>query len=318
MTTNARTPPLSFNARGLHERFPPRRSSSPGITRFGVPRTLALVLVALLLGLPAYAKVSDEGAEKALGAEANAPQAAASVNPGEVGIDEKLGQTAALDLVLRDEAGNPINLRTLVDRPTILTLNYFRCGGICSPQLNGLAKALSRTNAVAGKDFRVITVSFDESDTAEIAAHKQTSYLREVKRPMNPADWRFLTGDAQSTRRLADSVGFKFKRVGSDFVHAGALMLLSPKGVVTRYMYGTSFLPADIEIAIQEAAKGSVQPTINKWLQFCFSYDPEGRKYMLNTTRIAGTLVIGAAMVFAFILLRKGKQSKSNATEKDL
>lgn len=297
MTTNART------------------LSSP-ITLF----RLALIAVVLLLGLPAYAEGVAQGAngEKTLGAEASAPQAAASVSPGEVGVDEKLGQTALLDLMLRDEAGNPVSLRSLVDRPTILTLNYFRCGGICSPQLNGLARALSRTNAAPGKDFRVITVSFDESDTAEIAAHKQTSYLREVKRPLNPADWRFLTGDAQTTRRLADSVGFKFKRVGSDFVHAGALMLLSPKGVVTRYMYGTSFLPADIEIAVQEAAKGSVQPTINKWLKFCFSYDPEGRKYMLNTTRIAGALVIGAAMAFAVILLRKGKHSKPDATEKDL
>src|SRR5512133_2693386 len=179
MTTNARTLP------------------SP-ITLF----RLALIAVVLLLGLPAYAEGAAQGAnaEKTLGAEASASQAAASVSPGEVGVEKKLGQTALLDLMLRDEAGNPVILRSLIDRPTILTLNYFRCGGICSPQLNGLARALSRTNAVPGKDFRVITVSFDESDTAEIAAHKQTSYLREVKRPLNAADWRFLTGDGQSTR----------------------------------------------------------------------------------------------------------------------
>jgi protein SCO1 len=236
--------------------------------------------------------------------------AATSIKPEEVGLDEKLGNAAALDLTLRDEQGNPVALRSLVDRPTILTLNYFRCGGICSPQLNGLARALSRTNAKMGTEFRVITVSFDERDTAEIAANKQQTYLREVKRDIQPADWRFLTGDAQTTRRLSDSVGFKFKRVGNDFVHAGALMILSPEGKITRYMYGTSYLPADLELAVREAQRGEVQPTISKWLKFCFSYDPEGRKYMLNTTRVAGTFVIGSALVFAVVLLRRGRHSR--------
>lgn len=234
--------------------------------------------------------------------------------PEDVGLNEKLGQTAALDVILRDEQGNPITVKSIVDRPTLLTLNYFRCGGICSPQLNGLAKAISRTSAVAGKEFRVITVSFDERDTAEIAARKQVSYLKEVKRPLQPADWRFLTGDAAATRKLADSVGFGFRQVGSDFLHPGALMVLSPEGKVTRYMYGTTYLPADLALAVQEAARGEVQPTINKWLKFCFSYDPEGRRFFLNTTRIAGTFVIGAAMAFALILLRKGRQPKSSGT----
>lgn len=243
--------------------------------------------------------------------------AASTVKPEEVGLDEKLGGSAALDLTLRDEHGNPVVLRSLVDRPTILTLNYFRCGGICSPQLNGLARALSRTNAKIGTELRVITVSFDERDTAEIAAHKQASYLREVKREIQPADWRFLTGDAQTTRRLADSVGFKFKQVGNDFVHAGALMILSPEGKITRYMYGTSYLPADLELAMREAQRGEVQPTINKWLKFCFSYDPEGRKYMLNTTRVAGTFVIGSALVFAVVLLRRGRPSRPASNERD-
>lgn len=260
---------------------------------------------------PSAAKPSEAAA---------APDAAAtSIKPEEVGLDEKLGNAAALDLTLRDEQGNPVVLRSLVDRPTILTLNYFRCGGICSPQLNGLARALSRTNAKIGSEFRVITVSFDERDTAEIASHKQTTYLREVKRDIQPADWRFLTGDAQTTRRLSDSVGFKFKQVGNDFVHAGALMILSPEGKITRYMYGTSYLPADLELAVREAQRGEVQPTINKWLKFCFSYDPEGRKYMLNTTRVAGTFVLGSALVFAVVLLRRSRHPRPapNETSKE-
>jgi protein SCO1 len=249
--------------------------------------------------------------------EASAVTDVSTANSGEVGLDEKLGQRAALDVVLRDEDGKNVVLRSLVDRPTILTLNYFRCAGICSPQLNGLAKAITHSNAALGKDYRVVTVSFDDRDTAEIAARKRVNYLDEVKRPATPDDWRFLTGDSASTRRLADSVGFKFKKVDNDFVHPGALMFLSPDGKITRYMYGTTYLPADVEMAVSEAARGEVQPTINKWLKFCFTYDPQGRKYSLSVTRVAGSIVLGAAIAFAALLFLKGKQAEIDATRRD-
>jgi len=234
-----------------------------------------------------------------------------AIKPEEVGIDEKLGQVIPLDLVLRDEDGKSVTLGSLIDRPTILTLNYFRCAGICSPQLNGVADTINRTDAQIGKHFRVLTVSFDERDTPEIAARKRSNYLQEVKRPIAPTDWRFLTGDAITTKKLADAVGFKFKAVGADFVHPGALMFLSPKGKVTRYMYGVTYVPADWEMAVQEASRGEVQPTINKWLKFCFSYDPAGRKYALNVTRVAGTFILGSAMALAIVLIAKGQRTKS-------
>jgi len=230
------------------------------------------------------------------------------LKPEEVGLDEKLGKSVPFDIVLRDELGQAVTLGELVDRPTILTLNYFRCAGICSPQLNGLAQAVNLTHAEIGRAFRIITVSFDERDTPEIAARKRSNYLEEIKRPISPADWRFLTGSAEQTRRLADAVGFKFKKVGDDFAHPGALMFLSPKGLVTRYMYGTSYVAADVEMAVAEALKGQAQPTINKWLAYCFSYDPAGRRYVLNITRGAGVLILGAVMAFAIVLIAKGQR----------
>jgi len=240
-----------------------------------------------------------------------------AVKPEEAGLEEKLGQHAKLDVVFRDEAGNRVQLKSLVDRPTILTLNYFRCGGICSPQLNGLAKAISHSDAAPGKDYRVITVSFDERDTPEIATKKQSSYLGIVQKSVAPSDWRFLTGDAASSRALADSVGFHYKQVNDDFVHPGALMILSPDGKITRYMYGTTFLPADIEMAVGEARRGEVEPTINKWLKFCYSYDPTGRGYALSTTRIAGTVVLSAAFAFAAVMFIKGRQKRVDPVKRD-
>ncbi|MBK8791919.1 MAG: SCO family protein [Holophaga sp.] len=234
----------------------------------------------------------------------------------EVGINEKLGQEAALDGAFKDESGNTVSLRTLINKPTILTLNYFRCAGICTPQLNGVVDVLNQTKAEPGKDFQVITVSFDERDTPEIAFQKRTNYLREITRPFPPAAWRFLTADAATSKALADSVGFKFKKQGDDFIHAGAIMFLSPKGEITRYMYGVTYLPADLQLAVQEASRSEARPTINKWLKICFSYDPAGRRYVVNFTRIGAIIVLGGALVFLLVLLRKGRRAKSEVKEK--
>jgi protein SCO1/2 len=228
----------------------------------------------------------------------------------EVGINERLGATIPLDLQLKAEDGSPVTLRQLIDKPTILTLNYFRCAGICTPQLGGVAEVLNRTQAIPGQDFQVLTVSFDERDEPEIAAQKRTNYLGEITRPFPPGAWRFLTGPAATTRALADAVGFKFKKVNDDFVHAAAIIFISPKGVITRYMYGTTYLPADLQLAAQEAARGEAQPTINKYLKFCFSYDPAGRRYVLNTTAIGASVIILAALIFVFALTRPGRPVK--------
>lgn len=226
----------------------------------------------------------------------------------EVGIDEKLGQRAAIDLVFKDEDGKAVQLRGLIDKPTILTLNYFRCAGICTPQLNGVVEVLNRTQAEPGKDFQVITVSFDERDTPEIAANKRTNYLREITRPFPPGAWRFLTTDAATSKALADSVGFKFKKQGDDFIHAAAIIFLSPSGDITRYMYGVTYLPADLQMAAQEAAKNQARPTINKWLKICFSYDPEGRKYVFSFTKIGAGIILLSAVIFLAVLIRKGRR----------
>jgi protein SCO1 len=241
----------------------------------------------------------------------NQTAAPPTFTPQEVGIDEKLSQTIPLDVTLRDEAGQPVSLRSLVDKPTILSLNYFRCAGICTPQLGGMADAFDQTKAEPGKDFQVITVSFDPRDTPDIAAQKRSDYLHEIKRPFPQSAWRFLTGDGATTKALADSVGFKFKPQGEDFIHPAALIFLSPKGQITRYMYGVTYLPADIQMAALEAGRGEARPTINQWLNICFSYDPVGRKYVFDVTRTAAMLIIFSAVVFGLtVALRKRRANQ--------
>ena len=237
-----------------------------------------------------------------------APAATQAVVAEEPGINEKLGATIPLDLQLTDESGQQVPLRALIDKPTVLTLNYFRCGGICTAQLSNLVRTLNQIALEPGKDFQVITVSFDPRDTPEIAASKRTNYLRLLQRPVPPLAWRFLTGDAAATGTLAQAVGFSFKQQGDAFIHPGALIILSPQGRITRYMYGITYLPSDLAMAVDEAASGLVRPTISKALSFCYSYDPAGRKYVFNVTRIAGSLTLVVAAIFAAVVLLTGKR----------
>jgi protein SCO1/2 len=230
------------------------------------------------------------------------------------GLDERLGQRVPLELTLRDEQGAAVRLGDLVDRPTILALVYFRCAGICSPLLNGLGNVVERTGLTPGRDFRVLTVSFDDRDTPTLADTKRTNYLAGLSKGFPPGAWRFLTGDAAATKRLADAVGFRFRREGEDFIHPAVLTILAPDGKITRYLYGISFLPFDLRMAVAEASEGRAVPTAARILQLCYSYDPGGRRYFLDLTRLAGIgTLVGVVLAAAVIFLRGGRRTKPEA-----
>jgi len=236
--------------------------------------------------------------------------------PLNVGIDEKLGATVPLDLMLVDEQGERVSLRKLLDKPTVLTLNYYRCSGLCTPLLNGVAEMLSRTDQTPGKDFQVLTVSFDPRDTAELAGLKKANYIKQLGTGFSSDAWRFMTGDPVSTKRLADAVGFRFAKHGDDYVHAGAIMVLSTSGKITRYLYGVTFLPFDVKMAVIEANQGRTGPTISRFLKFCYSYDPSGRRYYLDVTRVAAGFTVVLAAGFGVAVAAKGrKRSKSESKE---
>jgi protein SCO1/2 len=231
----------------------------------------------------------------------------------EVAIAEQLGRTIALDQPLRAEDGTAVTLAALIHQPTLLTLNYFGCPGLCTAQLQGVVDVLNGTRAVPGTDFQVITVSFDPLDTPAIAAQKRSNYLNEVTRPMPASAWRFLTGGEEATKALADAVGFKFRKQGDAYLHPAAIIVLSPKGEVTRYMYGITYLPADLEMAVQEAGRGEARPTISRLLSICFSADPGGRQYVFRFTRVAATGILVLAGLFVLILFLKGRRGKAGA-----
>lgn len=225
----------------------------------------------------------------------------------EVGIYEHLGTTIPLYLTFYNEKNEKITLGSLINKPTVLSLVYFDCPGLCSPLLDGVSDVIEKADLELGKDYQVLTISFNYNDTPEKAVQKKKNFLKKHSKA-HVKDWIYLTGDSTNITKIVDAVGFKFKKTGVDYVHAACITILSPKGKITRYLYGTHFLPFDLKMAIVEAQKGLERPTINRVLEFCFSYDPAGKKYMLDVTRVTGTIILFFAFIIFITLIIKSRK----------
>lgn len=241
-------------------------------------------------------------------------QAFSSVNQIEVGIEEQLGKYLPLDVKFRDENGNEYTLKELFTKPVVLSFVYYNCPGICSPLLMEIADVVNKSDLVIGVDYNIINISMDEFETPEIAFSKKNDFLQLVDKQIPPESWKFLTGDSLEIKKVSDAAGFFFKRQGKDFLHSGALIFIDKEGKVCRYLFpaysdskGFGIAPFDFKMAVIETSAGRVSPTIARVLQFCFSYDPAGKKYVLNLTRIFGAGILLFVAVFAIVFLRKPK-----------
>lgn len=220
-----------------------------------------------------------------------------------VGIVEKLGTTIPLDEEFYDENGNLVTLKNVISRPTILTFVYYRCPGICSPLLTELKDVINKMDLSLGKDYQVVTISFDPDEKPELAKEKRENYVKQLNGNIDASGWRFFSGDSINIHRLTDAAGFYFERTGRDWIHAGGLIIVSPQGKITRYLYGIEHLPFDVKMALVEAAEGKPMPTIAKVLKFCYSYDPDGRKYTFNFLRISAVAIILLVATFVIVFI---------------
>ncbi|MCX6244250.1 MAG: SCO family protein [Bacteroidetes bacterium] len=229
-----------------------------------------------------------------------------------VGIVEHLDSIIPGGLTFRDEANKLVNLNDLIHKPTILSLVYFDCPGICPAILSSVANSVKKLNMQLGREYQVVTVSFNEQDTPEKAMDKKNAFLDEKSKPYAQY-WSYLTGDSANIHALTNAAGYKFIRAGNDFIHPSCIIILSPERKITRYLYGTVYLPFDVKMALIEAQKGLSRPTINRVLDFCFSYDPAGRRYTLAVTQVAGTIIIFLALVLFISLLIRSSRKKSKS-----
>lgn len=228
-----------------------------------------------------------------------------------VGIYEKLDTTLPADVSFYTEQGDLVPLVSLIDKPTVLVLVYYTCPGICSPLLDGMADVITKMDLELGEDYQVLTVSFNPEETPELARDKKVNYVKQVKKEINEEAWMWLTGDSANIYALTNSVGYHFIKQGVDYIHAAAIIAVSPEAKVTRYLYGTYFLPFDLKMAIVEASEGRSGPTINKVLKYCFSYDPEGKSYVFNITKVTATIIFFfVAVFFIYLLFSKRKTFK--------
>ncbi len=237
-----------------------------------------------------------------------------SINKIEVGIDEQLGKYLPLNAKFTDETGIDYTLKELLVKPTVLSFVYYNCPGICSPLLMEIANVVNKSDLIIGVDYNIINISMDEFETSELAFSKKNDFLQLVDKQVPPESWKFLTGDSIEIKKVSDAAGFYFKRQGKDFLHSGALIFIDKEGKVCRYLFpaysdskGFGIAPFDFKMAVIETSTGRVSPTIARVLQFCFSYDPAGKKYVLNLTRIFGAGILLLVAVFAIVFLRKPK-----------
>ena len=229
----------------------------------------------------------------------------------EIGVIEKLDTYIPMDAMLVDEHGDTVIIGDLIDKPTILNFVYFRCPGICSPLMDGLADAMDGTDLVLGEDYQALTISFDPREATFLAIKKKNNYLNLMKKKEQAEKgWLFFTSDSANISNLTEATGFRYKPTGNDFIHAASLIIVDPNGKITRYMNGIYFLPFELKMSILEAAEGKSGPTINRVLQYCYSYDPEGQKYVMNVTKVAGTLIIFMGLVLFLVLVFVRKRKK--------
>jgi protein SCO1/2 len=234
-----------------------------------------------------------------------------------VGIEEHLGAVIPLDtLEFKDENGRPVVLKSLFDRPVILTLVYYRCPGICTPLLNEVARAVGQCDLQPGKDYRLVTISFDPRETSDLARNKKANMIAEVKDKQVPPDaWRFLTGDPDNVRRITEAVGFRYApdKNQVDYVHAATVMFLSDHGTIVRYLNGVLVNPVEMKMAVLDAAQGRPSSFMKQGSflgevqEFCFSTDPQGRGYVLRINNIILAITILFATAFVVFLLMKGR-----------
>lgn len=228
---------------------------------------------------------------------------------GKVGIVEQLGETLPSDIMLKDEDGNDVALTSLLRQPTVLTLVYFRCPSICGEVINELGKTVDELEKVQpGRDYDLITVSFDPREDHEMAKKGKAEFLKRVKTDVPPDAWRFLTGDQENIDKLTKAVGFLYVKEKEDFMHAGTVIFLSKEGKIVRYLGGMEMLPFHMELAINDARAGNARSFMQKIQQLCYVYDPEGKTYALQVNRIILFVTLSGVAIFLFGVLLKRRR----------
>jgi protein SCO1 len=277
---------------------------------------LILFVIAAAVISPAQGLGRDTAAGGGIPANKMSPQLQ------DVGIDQKLDSQVPLDLTFRDETGQNVALKSYFGkRPVILSLVYFNCPMLCPEVVAGMTRTLNLVKLDLGKDYDVLTISFDPKDTPLLAAEKKRAWLQGLTKPGAQSSWHFLTGDQDAITTLTGAVGFRY-RWDSDsqqFAHATAIMVLTPEGKTSKYFYGADYSPTDLRLGLIQASHNKIGSPVDQILLFCCKYNAVTGKYDLIVSRVlslSGLVTILVLGSFLFVMFRLGpkrttKESKA-------
>lgn len=232
----------------------------------------------------------------------------------DVKIEQKLNQQLPLDLTFRDETGQSVKLgQYFGQRPVVLSLVYYECPMLCTQVLNGMLESVRVLPFQLGKEYDVVTISFDPRETPELAQSKKkiyVGYLPERMQANANAGWHFLTGDAESIRQITDAVGFRYHYDEStkQFAHASGIMIATPQGKLSRYYYGISYSARDMRLGLIESSENKIGTAADELLLYCYHYDPTKGKYgaaVMNIVRAGGIATLLVIVGMFFVLRRR-------------
>jgi protein SCO1/2 len=216
-----------------------------------------------------------------------------------IGIDEKLNTKLDSNLMFKDETGAAVTLGTYLEKgkPVVISPVYYQCPGLCNFHLNGFVDALKSVDWTIGSKFTYLAVSFDSKETPELAAAKKETYMKVYGRPEAESGWHFLTTDEANVQAITKALGFKFKwdEKGQQWAHSSAAIIITPDGVVSRYLPGIMYEPKDIKLALNEASAGKIGTIMDGLALYCFKYDPSLSKYTFyahNIVKMGGAIMV--------------------------
>ena len=228
-----------------------------------------------------------------------------------VSFEQRLNQQLPLDVEFKDESGRTVRLGEFYGRrPVVLAFVYYECPMLCTQVLNGLESSLRVLNESIGKEFDVVTVSFDPKETPVLAAGKKLAYLERYKRPEAAQGWHFLTGDQASIDALTQAAGFNYSwdEATHQFAHASGIVVTTPAGKISRYFFGIEYPPRDVKFALIESSNEKIGTLADRLLLYCYHYDPTTGNYgfvAMRAVRIGGAVTILALVGFVFVSLRR-------------
>jgi len=271
---------------------------------------ISAALVLSLAGSLLYAQVSSYG-DKQAGQPNDQPP---SILNG-VSIEQRLNTQLPLNLTFTDDAGRQVALANYFGKkPAILALVYYQCPMLCSEELNGLTSALDMVHYVPGKDFNIIVVSIDPTETTDLAAAKKRTYLKRYGRPETASGWHFLTGTQANIDALTQAVGFRYVKLvvpGSNlaqYAHASSIQLVTPEGKLAQYYMGVEYSPKDLLLGLDDASSNRIGSPVDNILTYCYHYNPASNTHDLIIARVVqlgGFLTVVLLGGFMFIMFRR-------------